>query len=89
MIEKMTKYSFILMNEDKEKFIEQLSALGVMDITRAKKPMDERSTKIYADAYSKDPEFFELWRTLDSYKKTIPSMNKILTTDIKYFENLY
>ena len=60
MIEKMTKYSFILMNEDKEKFIEQLSELGVMDITRARKPMDERSTKIYADAVSIKQQMAEL-----------------------------
>lgn len=60
MIEKMTKYSFILMNEDKEKFIEQLSELGVMDITRAKKPMDERSTRIYSDALSIKQQMAEL-----------------------------
>lgn len=50
---------------------------------------DAEATRIYAEAYSSDPEFFELWRTLDSYKKTIPDMNKILTTDISYFDFLY
>lgn len=50
---------------------------------------DAQATKIYADAYSKDPEFFKLWRSLESYKETIPSLEKILTTDMKYFELLY
>lgn len=50
---------------------------------------DAQATKIYADAYSNDPEFFELWRTLDSYKRTIPQMDKILTTDLSYFDLLY
>jgi len=50
---------------------------------------DAQATKIYSDAYSADPEFFELWRTLDSYKKTLPQMNKILTTDLSYFDQLY
>lgn len=50
---------------------------------------DAQATKIYADAYSKDPEFFNLWRSLESYKTTIPSLDKVLTTDIKYFEILY
>lgn len=50
---------------------------------------DAEATKIYAEAYSSDPEFFELWRTLDSYRKTIPQMNKILTTDMEYFDYLY
>ncbi len=50
---------------------------------------DAEATRIYAEAYSEDPEFFELWRTLDSYRKTIPSMDKILTTDLSYFDLLY
>ncbi|MCF0237337.1 MAG: protease modulator HflC, partial [Sphaerochaetaceae bacterium] len=50
---------------------------------------DAEATRIYAQAYDSDPEFFELWRTLESYKETIPSMNKVLTTDIEYFDLLY
>ena len=50
---------------------------------------DAEATKIYADAYRNDPEFFELWRTLDSYRQTMPSMDKILSTDITYFNLLY
>ena len=40
MIEKMTKYSFILLSADKEKFLEDLTELGVVDITRSSKPVD-------------------------------------------------
>ena len=50
---------------------------------------DAEATKIYADAYKNDPEFFELWRTLDSYRQTMPSLDKILSTDITYFDLLY
>lgn len=50
---------------------------------------DAEATRIYAEAYRKDPEFFELWRTLESYKLTIPQMKKILSTDLAYFDNLY
>ena len=50
---------------------------------------DAEATRIYAEAYKKDPEFFELWRTLESYKLTIPQMKKILSTDLAYFDNLY
>ena len=50
---------------------------------------DATATKIYADAYKADPEFFELWRTLDSYRQTMPSMDKVLSTDITYFDLLY
>lgn len=50
---------------------------------------DAEATRIYAEAYGEDPEFFELWRTLDSYRKTIPGMEKVLTTDLSYFDLMY
>lgn len=50
---------------------------------------DARAAEIYAKAYETDPEFFELWRTLESYRKTIPALNKILSTDMQYFDMLY
>ena len=50
---------------------------------------DARATQIYANAYEADPEFFELWRTLESYKRTIPNLDKILSTDMQYFDMLY
>jgi len=50
---------------------------------------DARATNIYADAYEADPEFFTLWRTLESYKKTIPQLEKIFSTDMVYFNKLY
>ena len=50
MIERMTKYSFILLSADKEKFIDKLTALGVVDITRSAKPVDAASTAILAEA---------------------------------------
>ena len=50
MIEKMTKYSFILLSADKEKFLEDLTGLGVVDITRSSKPVDAASASILAEA---------------------------------------
>lgn len=50
---------------------------------------DAEATRIYAQAYESDPDFFELWRMMESYRKTIGSMNKILTTDVSYFDMLY
>jgi membrane protease subunit HflC len=50
---------------------------------------DAEATKIYAEAYEQDPEFFTLWRTLESYKKTIPNINKVFSTEMDYFNILY
>jgi len=46
MIDKMTKYSFVLLGSDKESFLEQLQNLGLVDITRSSKPVDEHSTAL-------------------------------------------
>ncbi len=50
---------------------------------------DAIATKIYADAYSKDENFFEFWRSIESYKKTFPNFNKTLSTKMDYFKYLY
>lgn len=44
MITKMTKYSFILLNGETEDFLRELQELGVMDITRSAKPIDDDSS---------------------------------------------
>lgn len=50
---------------------------------------DAEATRIYAQAYSKDPEFYEFWRSIESYKTTLPKFNKTLSTDMDYFRYLY
>ena len=46
MIEKMTKYSFILLSGKTEEFLRRLQELGLVDITRSSKPVDERSAAL-------------------------------------------
>ncbi len=50
---------------------------------------DAEATKIYAEAYGKDPSFFEFWKAMESYKTTIPGLKKTLSTDMDYFKYLY
>ena len=50
---------------------------------------DAKASKIYADAYRLDREFFDFWRALESYKKTMPRFDKTLTTELEYFRYLY
>lgn len=71
MIEKMTKYSFILLNDQTSGFLSSLQELGVMDISRSEKPVDEASSELLEwlkecrrtiaslqkTDYSKDPDF--------------------------------
>ena len=46
MIEKMTKYSFILLKGEEDRFLDQLRELGVVDIKRSAVPVDARSTDL-------------------------------------------
>jgi membrane protease subunit HflC len=50
---------------------------------------DAEATRIYAEAYSRDPSFFEFWRAIESYRVTMPKLNKTLSTDMDYFRYLY
>lgn len=50
MVTKMTKYSFILLSEQTEGFLNSLLELGVVDISRSLKPIDEQSSGMLAEA---------------------------------------
>ncbi len=49
MITAMTKYSFILLSGEKEEFLRSLQELGVVDISRSSKPVDDISEHIVSD----------------------------------------
>lgn len=67
MIKKMTKYSFILPSGEKDGFLGELSNLGVMDITRSDKPVDECSAKMLD--------------TVSRYKAAIKKLEKFSVKD--------
>ena len=46
MVTEMTKYDFILLSGDTDAFLERLQSIGVVDITRSTKPIDEQSEKL-------------------------------------------
>lgn len=50
---------------------------------------DAQAAAIYAQAYNQDPAFYEFWKSLESYKKTIPNFNSTYSTNLDYFKYLY
>jgi membrane protease subunit HflC len=50
---------------------------------------DAEAARIYAEAYNRDRSFFDFWRAVESYRTTIPSFDKTLSTDMDYFRYLY
>lgn len=77
----------ILGELDKE--VKTLVSEGRMESEKIKGEADNYVTRVYADAYERDPAFFRLWRTLESYKKVLPRFKKTLSTDADYFNYLY
>ena len=50
---------------------------------------DAKSTKIYADAYNKDPNFYAFLKTLETYNNTVDQdTTLILTTESEYYQYL-
>ena len=50
MVDKMMKYSFILLSGETEGFLTKLQELGVVDVTRSAKPIDEQSAAMLDSA---------------------------------------
>lgn len=72
-----------------EKEVKTLISEGKMESEKIKGEADNYVTRVYAEAYKQDPDFFRLWRTLESYKKILPGFKKTLSTDADYFNYLY
>jgi membrane protease subunit HflC len=50
---------------------------------------DATATRIYANAYNRDRNFFDFWRAVESYRTTLPKFEKTLSTDMDYFRYLH
>jgi membrane protease subunit HflC len=50
---------------------------------------DAEATRIYAEAYTQDWNFFDFWRAVESYRTTLPKFDKTLSTGMDYFRYLY
>jgi len=50
---------------------------------------DAEAARIYADAYSKDPEFYTFWKSMESYKTTLKDYDALYSTKMDYFDYLY
>jgi V/A-type H+-transporting ATPase subunit I len=63
MIDRMTKYSFVLLSGSEEGFLKQIEALGLVDITRSAKPVDDESNGLMT-------KISELKKAIDKLEKT-------------------
>jgi membrane protease subunit HflC len=50
---------------------------------------DAEATRIYAESYNQDRNFFDFWRAVESYRSTVGNFDKTLSTEMDYFKYLY
>ena len=50
---------------------------------------DAQAAAIYANTYNRNPDFYEFWKAIESYKTMLPKFRKTLTTEPEYFQYLY
>ena len=50
---------------------------------------DAEAARIYADAYGKDSEFYNFWKSMDSYKTTLKGYDATYSTKMDYFKYMY
>lgn len=72
--------------ENEKRTIES-EAYRISEETKGK--ADAEAAAIYNKAYSKDIRFYEFWKSLESYKKTMGKFNPTYSTDMDYFKYLY
>ncbi len=73
----------------KEKELQRITSEAYRIAEEVRGDADATASKIYAEAYGRDPEFYSFLRTLESYRETMgPESTIILTTDSDYFKYL-
>lgn len=69
--------------------LDQIQSEAYQRAQEIKGKADALAINIYANAYNRDPEFYEFLKTLETYEKTIDNKNTIImTTDSDYYKFL-
>ena len=75
---------------DKERDLQQITSEAYKTAQEIKGKADAKATKIFADAFGIDPEFYSFTKTLEVYKEVLDKDNSlVLSTDsefLKYFK---
>ena len=74
---------------DKERELKNIQSTAFREAEKIRGAADAESTDIYAEAYERDPKFYRLIKSLDSYRNAIDEDSWImLSSDSEYFEPL-
>ncbi|MFJ7827034.1 protease modulator HflC [Psychrobacillus sp. NPDC096623] len=73
---------------DTDREVREMLAKANKDAAVIKADGEAEAAKIYNDSFSKDPEFYSLYRTLESYKKTIGDDTMIIIPSDSPYANI-
>lgn len=66
-----------------------IKSLAYKESENIKGVADSKATAIYAQSYSRDPEFYNFWKSMESYKETLKGRAATYSTNMDYFKYLY
>jgi membrane protease subunit HflC len=73
----------------KEKELKRITSGAYRTAQEVRGAADSTATKVYADAFGRDPDFYSFLRTLESYRKTISEDETlVLSTDGEFYKYL-
>jgi membrane protease subunit HflC len=77
-------------NADRQR--EVIMAKAYRDAQKNKGEGDAKATKIYAEAFSKNPEFYSFYRSLEAYKQSFQNKSDMMVLEpnsefFKYLKN--
>ncbi len=74
---------------DKERDLKQITSEAYRKAQEIKGKADAKATKLYADAFGIDPEFYSFIKTLEIYNKSLGKTSSlVLSTDSEFFKYL-
>lgn len=72
-----------------ERKLKEIESEAYRKATEVRGRADAKAASIYAEAYNKDPEFYRLLKTLETYEKTIDGNTQlVLSTDAELLQGL-
>jgi membrane protease subunit HflC len=81
--------AFTRMQTDREEEATTIRAAGQRDAQIIQAEASAEAARIYADAYGKDPKFYDFYRAMQSYRKTFlqgeGQSTMVLSEDSEYF----
>jgi len=67
--------------------LKEITSAAIREAQEVKGKADAEATRLYAEAYSRDPEFYSFYMSLESYRKSLGNNTKmIISSDSQFYK---